>query len=515
MSSSTPDKSPAPDDQTPKPEIPPDADTEMLDLVGRRLDLVLRTPPAPHISQLMQVPDAVFRIVEDSERAVEEKPDFRTRELFPTSAHSGHPVIHEEELAVPVPAAVGLLVGALIADKHHLSAEERDRLRQDEIKRILAQISAARFDFQRLVATNTVWRALSDALAVDQANNDHIALEILREGLPPQVLDSREGFSVNVRSNRVQQVAEILSGMLIRLQRLCGEDRRTVQSEIAGWEKWKNRLLVPTAADIPSLMSIYKNVRIPYKWYKDLLSSQPEVKEKALARIRQYGGFIHEPCEADFQLLMKHGVLRMTDDRSAYYGVLTDETVTRQHLQKMCGFDPAKMYESIDDLPAVSGSGWPLEWNADPALALTMFNHPDHVALSWEVAVMREESQQTGGGKGRRNAGIAAALKDGVYRDPQVDNTYVLTRHFQIVEVSLPETKRNPEPVSGAINVGSDIFIRLLGGREIGSARERCTIMAYDDQGNPHPVELTIRWIFCLAPRLTSLDVIENRKQRI
>jgi hypothetical protein len=64
-------------------------------------------------------------------------------------------------------------------------------------------------------------------------------------------------------------------------------------------------------------------------------------------------------------------------------------------------------------------------------------------------------------------------------------------------------------------DVGSDIFIRLLGGREIGSARERCTIMAYDDQGNPHPVELTIRWIFCLAPRLTSLDVIENRKQRI
>jgi hypothetical protein len=197
-------------------------------------------------------------------------------------------------------------------------------------------------------------------------------------------------------------------------------------------------------------------------------------------------------------------------DGSTHALDVADRTLVQQHLSQMCGYNPTKKYKSTRDLPKRSKLGWSIDWS-DERYALEMLQCPYNVALSVEVAVQKETDSNAG--KSKRNAGLAAALKDNVYRS--IDLPWVLTRHFQIMEVNIPGSGRKKQEISGANNVGSDTFIRMLGGREIGSAYERSTIKAHDANGTEHDVELLIRWIFCLAPRKTSLEVIEGRANRM
>lgn len=463
-----------------------------------------------------RISDDIFKTIEASKRVARQV--LQDREMILSVSVEGDPGnIDSEELYVSAAAVVAVMSAAHVANAwNELPITDREVFRQEVTKRLIDEMQRKQYDVQQLMQDPTWNRVLREFLA-DTMNTEDEGLDILEKSLPPNVLQSGGFFSVEIVDDQSSQIGSIVAATLHRLHKLCGEDRKTVRSEIAGWERWKNHLITPSAADIPRLMEIYQNVRIPYEWFADLVARQPEVREAALDRIRKYGGFIHESVEEDYSQMLQSGVLRMTDDASAYYGVITDRNVVEHHLQQMCGFNPLKSYLSDKDLPTKSDCGWDLEWNADPAYALSMFQHPHQVALSVEVAVMREESshERLVNGRGRRNAGVAAALKHNVYTDPSVEQAWVLTRHFQIVEVGIPDMERPRELISGAVNVGSDVFIRMLGGREIGSAREKACIQVPDKMGKMHDVDLTIRWIFCLAPRKTSLDAIEHRGQRM
>lgn len=467
---------------------------------------------------MRRVSDRIFQTVQASERLA--KSLLRDREMTLRVNVQGDPQkIDQEEYPFRAAAVVAMTAGAHVADRWEtLTVEDRATYLRDITRTLTEQVIAANFDTTVLMQ-QPMWGRVMREFLDDAANTDDEALDVLREGLPPQVLQSEGNFSVEKDEDHSHQIGSIVGSTLHRLHRLCAEERRTVKTEIAGWEKWRNHLVIPTEADIPALTNIYNDVRIPYEWFADLASNQSEIREAALDKIQKYGGFIHPSDPEESRETLKHGVMRMTDDGSAYYGLITDPNIVQQHLQRFCGFDPHKNYFTKDDLPKQSqygeGKTWNLEWNADPAYAVTMFQHPHQVALSVEVAVKRDpKPAASSNGRGRRNSGIAAALKHGVYTDPSVDQAWVLTRHFQIVEVGIPEMKREKQLVSRAINVGSDQFIRMLGGCEIGSGTEQSTIQVPDQQGRIHPVELTVRWIYCLAPRKKSIEMIEQRGNR-
>ena len=495
--------------------IPADPDAEMLALVGQALVRASAGTPVPIQRRIIK--DGIFQTIEWVERSAAKKIGDRPIIIGTSVQHDEHRV-DQEHISIPAAAVIAVIAGSRVAERwHRMQAHERAAYREQITGELLAELMGKNFHEGEL-RKSPLWDKALREFVDDFLDGQEEGAQTLINGLPPHILQSNGEFTVEVDGDREKQVGIIIDGTLRRLHKLCGADRKAVRDEIAGWEQWKNRLVVPHRADIPQLEKIYNDVRIPYEWFADLLSRQSEVREAALDRIRKYGGFIHAPNPGDFQEMIDYGAARMTMDGNAYYGVLADHDVVRAHLEQMCGFEPGKQYHSIEDLPQAAKNGWALEWNADPAYALSMFQSPHNVALSVEVAVMRDKpssGQQANGGRGRRNAGIAAALKDDVYRDPIVDHAWVLTRHFQLVKVGIPEMHRPAEAVSGAVNVGSDVFIRMLGGREIGSAKEETRIMVPDKKGVEHPVELTIRWIFCLAPRKTSLDAIEGRGQRM
>jgi hypothetical protein len=461
------------------------------------------------VAQVRHMRDAIFGTIELSERQAQG--NVQDRELFfKTSINNESDEIDEDQIPFPAASAIAVVAGAQTAEQwNKLNSQQREEFRAKTTDQLTDQVIRSHFEADRLMH-DPLWRHAAHAFINDEKNNGGGAIEALKTGLPPHILQSTGGFTVEVLPRKEDQIGAIVHGTLHRLHKLCTEDRNTVRNEMVGWERWRNQLRSPTLNDIPGLINTYKDVQIPYEWFADLTSRTPEIRDSALDRIRKLGGFIHPPYAEDYEEMINHGVAKMTNDGSAYYGALTDPEVVREHLRQMCGLEDGKMYTSINDLPLKSAKGWPLEWNADPAYALEMFQSPHNVAVSVEVAVKKEE-KANGNGK-RRNAGLAAALKDGVYRE--VSQPWVLTRHFQLMKVEVPEMGRGPELVSGAINVGSDVFIRMLGGREIGSAKEECTVMAPDSRGSLHPVKLTIRWIFCLAPRRTSLDAIEGRGHR-
>lgn len=490
----------------------PDPDQEMLDLVRLETERRLGQAQNPHFAT-RRIKDSIFQTIEQSEREAQMHQYGHENLTIPTDVRDD-PVVHQEDVSIPTVSAIAVLAGAEVAHRwNDLPAGEREAFRQQETARLIAQVRAAHGD-QETLMKDPIWRrALREFVSTTM--NGHDSGEILLNGIPPNVRQSDGQFSVEVLEDHTEQIGLIVRETLHRLHHLCADDRKAVRNEISGWEKWRSRLIVPQERDIPQLNRIYDDVRIPYEWFQDLVSSQHEIREAASAKIRNFGGFIHPPSEDEYRETMQHGVMRMTNDGTAYYGILTEDEQVLVHLREMCGYDPQKQYRLLDDLPEKSDKGYELEWNADPALALSMFQHPHQVALSVEVAVMREQNaaNQTNG-RGRRNAGVAAALKHSVYTDPKVDQAWVLTRHFQIVDIGLSEIGKPPEAISGAINVGSDVFIRMLAGREIGSMREKCTVQVPDKQGHMHPVDLTIRWILCLAPRKASIEAIEGRGSR-
>ncbi len=466
-----------------------------------------------------RVSDRIFQTIQTSERQA--KAILRDQELrLNVKVHGDPQNIDEEEYPFRAAAVVAMTAGAHVADVWEtLSAEGRASYLREMTRTLCHQVIVAGYETNTLMQEHPVWKRVMSEFLDDAANTDDEALDVLREGLPPQVLQSEGHFSVEREEDHSNQIGSIVGSTLHRLHRLCADERRTVKTEIAGWERWRSHLVTPAEPDIPALTNIYNDVRIPYEWFADLASSQSEIREAALDKIQKFGGFIHPSDPDELRETLKHGVMRMTDDGNAYYGLITDPIIVQEHLQRFCGFDPNKRYATKDDLPKKAQYSdqkeWNLEWNADPAYALTMFQLPHNVALSVEVAVKRDpKPTASSNGRGRRNSGIAAALKHGVYTDPSVDQAWVLTRHFQIVEVGIPEMEKKNQLVSRAINVGSDQFIRMLGGCEIGSGTEQSAVQVPDQLGRMHPVDLTVRWIYCLAPRKKSIEMIEQRGHR-
>jgi hypothetical protein len=484
---------------------------DLLALVESSLARKRAEATAPKNLHVRRIRDTIFSTIETCKRQAQLV--VKTSEI-PIDAQVKDDVTDQSDIEginVPAASAIGVLAAAEVAFHWNELSNEADieRFRSQATTRLVGDAVEAQFQGAKLIQKPD-WELAALAFIADSMNRSGEAVDMIHNGLPPHILQSNGSFSIEADNDPVQQIGAIVRGTLERLHKLCDEDHRAVRTEIAGWEKWKHKLIVPTEKDIPRLESTYKSVRIPYEWYRNLVSSDAEVRQTGLDAIRQYGGFIHEPKKADYEEMLQGGVLRMTDDGSAYYGLITDRTLVQQHLSQMCGYNPTKKYKSTRDLPKRSKLGWSIDWS-DERYALEMLQCPYNVALSVEVAVQKETDSNAG--KSKRNAGLAAALKDNVYRS--IDLPWILTRHFQIMEVNIPGSGRKKQEISGANNVGSDTFIRMLGGREIGSAYERSTIKAHDANGTEHDVELLIRWIFCLAPRKTSLEVIEGRANRM
>ncbi len=505
-------------------EVPQESNDPTNEEMLRLVQDALKNPPPKTIANgssgidIRQFSDRIFGTV-NSTALEAERGELHGREIVvsvPIDSDDEGPLrIDEEVVRIPASALVAVVTGAEVAHrwKKYGNAAERDAFRMETSGRLIKDIGAVNCDAEALFR-NPVYRAVVAEMLEDELDGVDTA-SLIKNGLPPSVLQSEGIFTVEGFRDHDQQIIEIALSTLRRLERLCGNDKKEVMTELAGWERWKGKLRVPHMEDLSTLEAIYKDVRIPYEWFMDLVSEHGEVRAAALENIRKYGGFIHPPHLDDFRETMEHGVIKMTDDGSAYYGMQIDPDYVKKHLKQMCGFDPDKIYRCPEDLPTVSADGWVTEWQADPRSALGMFQSPHQVALSMEVAVMRDKRPLPGNGRGRRNAGAAGALKHDAYTDPRVNQAWVLTRHFQIVEVGIPEMGKPRQHVSGAINVGSDVLIRTLAGREIGSSTEKATIMVPDSSGREHPVEITIRWIWCLAPRKQSIETIEARGHRM
>lgn len=500
----------------------PNSTSSISDCYGLRLvELQNQTRPTMHCDgvQMTEISDKIFGTLETCEREADGSLIDSEAIIIPTAVND-HSTIDSEEIEIPAAVAIGAISAAEVAlHWKKLDPSEREALRKKTTLTLIETVKKNRHNIKGLLQEQR-WQRSIVQLVHDAINNNSKGLVTLQQGLPPDILASTGSFMVEVQQDPVEQIAAIVRGILSRLHQLRGEDRAAIRAQIAGWQYWKNNIIkVEDPKKIPMMKAIYDNVRIPYEIFRDVVSDSPEIKAIALKYIKERGGFIHEAEEESFEEMLNHGVVKMTTDGSAYYGIVSDSTTVERHLAEMCGFEVAKAqrneYRTTDDLPRHSTLGWSVEWGADPDQALKMFQHPDQIALSVEVAVRKEDAEKKAVAQKMRHAGIAAALKHSVYTDPTVeDKAWILTRHFQIKQVTIPERSAQPVKIAGAINVGSDIFIRDLGGVEIGSATEKCTIQAKDKYGALHPVELTIRWIFCLAPRQVSIQTIEKKATR-
>jgi len=490
-----------------------------MELINKVLQGETAPEDEPSDMNFRWIKDGIFRSIQSSLRQIDDAglrlPDIHVPTKIMNDSDQG---IDEEQVRVPSRSVIALMSGAELAARWE-SIPETDRTAEHAriVERLLREGADAQFDPTAL-ARIASWREAFAALLKDAMSREELAMQSLKEGLPSHVLESKGRFIVEAREEVPKQVGLVIQGTLERLYQIYGADREIIEEQISGWEMWKDRLIVPSAEDVPKLVEIANDVRIPYEVYVDLVSPQGEIREAALEHIRRHGGFIHEPDQEEYREMITHGVSRMTDDGTAHFGVITHPDIVLRHMREVCGYEAEQVYRSIDDLPKVSALGWQLDWKEDPNLALSMFQSPLQVAWTVELAVKREEkpaSSQTKNGRGRRNAGIGAALKQAAYADPGVEQALILTRYFQILEVSIPEIDRGPVAVSGAVNAASDVFIRYLGGRHIGSATEDCVVKAVDRNGKVHDVALKIRWLLFLAPRKSTLEAIRTpRGQR-
>lgn len=398
-------------------------------------------------------------------------------------------------------AAVSLATAAHMAlDWKTIARDKETDALRNTVHRLLMEMRASPTT-EELMENHPHWTGIFRVLVADVMHGGE-NMKLIRDGIDEELLENKSDFTVEARSDPSEQIEMIAAGIVLRLAELCSAERQDV-TEMEGWENWMSEIEPAQLKDIPRYLEIYDDVRIQPRLLLGLLSPMDSVRRATISAIQNQGGFLHAADAPQLSEMIQYGVTGVIPDH-AYYGVLTDPNHIEKHMADLCGYEPGKHYNTVDDLPTQSKIGWPLHW-LNRGYALEMFRHVDQVALTVELAVRKKPEAKEGKKAAmRRKSGVAAALKYDVYQ--RVPQPMILTRHFEILEV-------NDQPVPPVENYGSMRFIQALGGHYIGSAEETFEIPASTD--GAQPTKLKVFWHLNLAERRVSLEEIEKRRKKV
>lgn len=410
------------------------------------------------------------------------------------------PVDGGDESHIPKSVAIELTVASRIArDWDQVSADLEGGI-SVTLESVIKQVRGAS-SLNELLATRGEWGPVLQVLMNDQRSGGQAIHQLQQYGVPESLQQSGGTFFVDSYPGQdpISVHRDIAAGIVDTLREATSSERAKIIEQMRGWQQWITRTRPAEAARIPQMVDVYRSVMIPATTLRETVSDFPGIKDRAIEKVRWNGGFLAEPSEADLRLMIEHGCAQVLLDQQGkdligYYGVLTDPAAVRDHL-KSYGWDESKMghYKNKSDL--TSGKGRKsYKWTSNQQLVMEMFNDPDSVAVSVEVAVDETKS----GSVSSRRSGAATALKRAVYQQAlKQGKKLVLVRYFDIQSI-------NGKRLSGAKNSASGIFTELLGGMDIGYYREKVT---------RDGVDMDVDWQLSLADIAQSLKVIESGKK--
>ncbi|MBI5155691.1 hypothetical protein HZA45_00295 [Candidatus Peregrinibacteria bacterium] len=485
-----------PDDQSPPTVASQEGEDPIFDATfDRMLEQTNSAKVKPFSIQRRRISDRVFFSIDETRKAVTKLSEAGEYSWLKGDIPVPINVAEDrgsQHVDVPYISALCLGVASNMALHWQSMDEDAERLMLDRtLQTFVRQIGPGKSG-EEVIANEPHWGPIFDALATD-VESGAVNATLLKVG-PIPVPDA--DFLVKAKVDPLEQTYEIAAGIFRRIDKVCSSEHGEILRAMSGWGRWEDDVQQGTIEQKSMFNDIYMAVRIKPQLLRKAASGSGPVKERAIGLIELEGGFLHAPDNAAFEAMIKEGVTVFIPD-VAYYSVITDYKSIKQLLTDYCGFDPNKEYATIDDLPQVSGKQLSLGW-VNKRYALAMFQDPDAVAFSVEVAV-KKTTPEHGSGHSRRDAGIASALKYAAYS--AVPQPLILTRHFEILEV-------NDISLPSAVNYGSAYFIQALGGKHIGATEETFIV----NPGESDPVKVKVLWHFCLAERATSLMRLEERR---